>query len=182
MAAERKQGVPPRRENAVAAIETLARKALDLGAVQAKVISPSDVRAGSWVRWKCRFGCGGYGSSLMCPPHTPRPEETRRMLDEYTSAVLFEAPRGEAKRIAADLEREAFLGGHYNTFGLGSGPCRLRDECAFDEGWRYPRETRPSMEACGIDVDATARRHGFPIEVCRTHDDPQHYYGLVLVE
>ena len=38
------------------------------------------------------------------------------------------------------------------------------------------------MEACGIDVYATARRHGFPIEVVRTHADPQHYYGMVLVD
>jgi len=182
MAAKRKQGASPRRGKSVADVQIFAQKALDLGAVQTKVISPSDVRTGSWVRWKCQFGCGGYGSSLMCPPHTPRPEETRRMLDEYTAAVLFEAPRGEAKRIAADLEREAFLGGHYKAFGLGSGPCRLCDECAFDEGCRHPRQAPPSMEACGIDVYATARRQGFPIEVCRAHDAPEHYYGLVLVE
>jgi hypothetical protein len=38
------------------------------------------------------------------------------------------------------------------------------------------------MEACGIDVFATARRHGFTIDVVRTHSDPQHYFGLVLIE
>jgi hypothetical protein len=31
-------------------------------------------------------------------------------------------------------------------------------------------------------VFATARRHGFTIHVVRGRDDPQHYFGLVLVE
>ena len=38
------------------------------------------------------------------------------------------------------------------------------------------------MEACGIDVFATVRANGFPIEVVRDQEDPQHYYGLVLIE
>jgi hypothetical protein len=38
------------------------------------------------------------------------------------------------------------------------------------------------MEACGIDVFATVRKHGFTIGVVTCHSDPQHYFGLVLVE
>ncbi|MHC4713614.1 MAG: DUF2284 domain-containing protein [Planctomycetota bacterium] len=157
-------------------------KARELGALGAKLISPADVVTGSWVRWKCQFGCGGYGSSTVCPPYTPMPDETREMLDEYKAAVLFEAPHGESKRIAVTLEREIFLSGHYKALGLGSGPCRLCDDCAFEEGCRHPYEARPSMEACGIDVYATARGQGFTINVVRTREDPQHYYGLVLIE
>ncbi len=41
---------------------------------------------------------------------------------------------------------------------------------------------RPAMEACGIDVFATVRKHGFTIDVVRTRGDPEHYFGLVLVE
>jgi hypothetical protein len=37
------------------------------------------------------------------------------------------------------------------------------------------------MEACGIDVFATVRRHGFTIDVVRGRRDQQHYFGLVLV-
>lgn len=160
----------------------LVAMARDLGALGAKVIAPRSVETAAWVRWKCQFGCGGYGSSLMCPPHTPRPEETRRVLDEFRRGVLFESPRGEAKRIAAELEREVFLANHYKAFGLGSGPCHLCRTCAFDEGCRHPHEARPCMEACGVDVYATVRKHGFTIDVVRTHDDPQHYFGLVLVD
>lgn len=104
------------------------------------------------------------------------------VLDEYKLAILFEAPRGEAKRIAADLEREIFLSGYYKAFGLGSGPCRLCDDCAFDEGCRHPYRARPSMEACGIDVYATVRKQGFTINVVRSQHEPQHYYGIALIE
>ncbi|HIJ66137.1 MAG TPA: DUF2284 domain-containing protein [Candidatus Hydrogenedentes bacterium] len=152
------------------------------GATGAKAISPATVETGAWVRWKCQFGCGGFGSSLVCPPHTPTPADTRVMLDGYRRAVLFEAVRGDAKRIAADLERELFLSGCYKAFGLGAGPCGLCEECAFDRGCRHPYEARPSMEACGIDVFATVRKHGFTIEVIRDHECPQHYFGMVLVE
>jgi len=152
------------------------------GALSAEVISPSTVETHAWVRWKCRFGCGGYDSSLCCPPHTPGPEETRLMLDGYHRAVLFEAPGNRAKEIAAALERQLFLAGFYKAFGLGAGPCRLCETCSMEEGCQHPHRARPAMEACGIDVYATVRKHGFTIDVVRTHDDPQHYFGMVLVD
>ena len=157
-------------------------RARELGAKSAKMVNPSDVVTNDWVRWKCQFGCGGYGSSLVCPPYTPKPEETRRMLDGYSLGILFECDRGQAQRIAAALEREIFLSNYYKAFGLGAGPCRLCSDCAFDEGCRYPDEARPSMEACGIDVYATAIKHGFTINVVKDNADPQHYFGLMLIE
>jgi hypothetical protein len=38
------------------------------------------------------------------------------------------------------------------------------------------------MEACGIDVYATARAAGMPIEVVKDYGDDQNYYGLVLMD
>ena len=97
------------------AAEKFVGKALQLGALKAKLISPPTVVTGAWVGWKCRYGCGSYGSSLVCPPYTPTPEETRRTLDEYSTAVLFEAPDGQAKEIAVKLEREVFLANYYKA-------------------------------------------------------------------
>ena len=156
--------------------------ALRSGAISAKLIRPADVVTGNWVRWKCQFGCGGYNSSRMCPPHSPTPEQTRRMLDEYDHGLLFEAPGNTATTIATKMEREIFLAGYYKALGLGAGPCEQCRQCAFEESCRHPDEARPAMEACGIDVFATARRHGFTIDVVRDHSDPQHYFGLVLIE
>jgi hypothetical protein len=38
------------------------------------------------------------------------------------------------------------------------------------------------MEASGIDVFATARAAGLPIEVVQSEQCPQNYYALVMVE
>jgi predicted metal-binding protein len=143
-------------------LTAFVQRACELGAVGAKAIRADSIVTASWVRLKCQFGCGGWGSSLCCPPHTPSPEETATM-------------------IVAALEREIFLAGHYKALGFGSGPCRLCRECSF-AGCSRPEDARPSMEACGIDVFATARANGFPIDVVRDEGDERNHYGLVLVE
>jgi len=158
------------------------QRIIAIGDQEAKIIDPKTVETAPWVRWKCQFGCGGYNSSLVCPPHSPTPEQTRKVLDSYKRAILFEAGRHDAKEIAVKMEREIFLSGYYKAFGLGAGPCQLCSSCAYDKGCRHPEEARPAMEACGIDVFATARKHGFTINVVRRSKDPQHYFGLVLIE
>ncbi|HTY61627.1 MAG TPA: DUF2284 domain-containing protein [Acidobacteriota bacterium] len=160
----------------------IIKAATELGAKKAKIVSPRRVVTAQWVRWKCCYGCSGYQSSLMCPPYTPLPAETRQMLDQYKRAVLFEAGRGQPKKIAVALENKLFLQGFFKAFGIGAGPCSLCKECAFEKGCRKPELARPSLESCGIDVFTTARRHGFTINVVRDEDDPQHYFGLVLID
>ena len=174
--------MPDKIEKTNAIINNFMKQAIKIGAINAKIISPKNIVTSSWVRCKCQFGCGGYGSSLVCPPYTPTPVETRKILDEYSIAILFEASRNETKRIASDLERTIFLSGYYKAFGLGSGPCYLCSNCDFDNGCRYPNKARPSMEACGIDVFKTVRKHGFEINVVKNKNDKQHYFGLVLIE
>jgi predicted metal-binding protein len=164
--------------------EYFARKSVELGAAGARVISPKQVFTAEWVRRKCQYGCGGYGKRLTCPPYSPTPQQTRRMLDEYETAILVHCPSGwkKVKDIVAALEREAFLSGYYKAFAMGSGPCHLCDVCDLEGGCRHPYQARPSMEACGIDVYRTARTAGFPIEVVRDHTCPQNYYGLLLLD
>ncbi len=141
------------------------RRACDLGAIEAKVIRADSVVTAPWVRLKCQFGCGGWGSNLCCPPHTPTPEETAKVIACYTQALLIHC-RGNKRptKIVAALEREIFLSGFYKALGFGAGPCRLCKDCNL-AGCMRPDDARPAMEACGIDVFATARANGFPIEV-----------------
>ena len=159
--------------------------AVRLGAAEAKVISPASVVTAEWVRLKCQFGCGGYGRRLTCPPYSPTPERTRAVLEEYGVAILVHNPgRGNwkpMKRIVSELEREAFLGGNYKALAFGSGPCDLCEECN-REFCVHPHEARPAMEAAGIDVYATARGNGYPIQVVTDRECDQNYYGLVLIE
>ena len=157
--------------------------ALEAGASDAKLIAPEDVSTAEWVRLRCQYGCGMYGRCLTCPPHSPTPEQTRRVLDEFSTAVLIHSD-GEADvcEIATTIEREAFLDGHYKAFGFHAGPCQSCDECDTSAPCRNPSLARPAMEAAGIDVFATAHAAGLPLEVARTRRCPQNYYSLVLIE
>jgi predicted metal-binding protein len=160
----------------------LIATATALGAVEAKIVTPSSVVTAEWVRMKCRYGCDGYGSSWCCPPRSPEPEQTRRVLDCYTTALL--AHFGSDVRVTramVKLEREAFLAGWYKSLAFGAGPCSLCKECD-KEVCRNAEHARPSMEACGIDVFATARANGFPIEVLKERSSAENCYGLLLIE
>lgn len=158
--------------------------AVDAGCDRASVIPAANVATAAWVRFKCRYGCPGYGGTLMCPPHSPTPAETAEVVRCYRRAILLHSPEHRRlNRIAATLERTLFLDGYYKAWAMGSGPCRLcRAGCAFGEGCRHPYLARPAMEACGVDVFETARRSGFSIGVVRTQRDPQDYFALILVD
>ncbi len=148
-----------------------------------KLVDPADVVTAEWVRMKCQYGCGGYGRCLTCPPHSPTPQQTRRMLDEYRSAcLLWWGAEHAGREKLADIERRTFLAGYHRAFMMADGPCRLCSPCPLELPCRHPNKARPSMEACGIDVYETAHRAGFPLRVVRTRDDVPNYYSLLLVE
>lgn len=165
-------------------LEKYTKRALKLGALDAKQVSVKTIVTAPWVRVKCQYGCSGYGQCLTCPPYSLTPEQTARMLKEYQIALLIHGnDHTNVTGIVAKLEREAFLDGFYKAFAMGSGPCRLCDECNLkDEECLNPDDARPAMEACGIDVFQTARNNGFPIEVVKNQSCDQNYYGIVLIE
>ena len=152
-----------------------------LGAAEAVAVDPRAVPTAEWVRWKCQYGCGGYGRRLGCPPHSPTPTQTLALLDGYTVGVLAHfAGELRPSGVMVAAEREAFLDGHHKAFALGEGPCRLCEACNL-ERCAHPAQARPSMEACGIDVFATARAAGFPIHTLRERGDVHNLYGLLLI-
>lgn len=164
-------------------LDAFVQRAIELGAKEAKPVPTAQVFTATWVRMKCTYGCGGYASSRNCPPYSPTPERTQRVLDEYQTAILVHGDRtSDIREIVPTLEREVFLAGYYKAFGYACGPCRLCEECDLEGPCRHPHRSRPAMEACGIDVFATARAAGFPIEVVTDYDCEQNTYGLVLVE
>jgi len=164
-------------------LRELCRLAVEMGAADAKVISPRNVVVRNWVRLKCQYGCGGYGKSLTCPPYTPTPDQMREVLNGYSQAVLvrFAPPEMDSHKIMVKLEREVFLSGHYSAFALAAGPCEMCAECNLSN-CAHPREARPSMESCGIDVYATAHKAGMSLQVVRKRDETPRYYGLLLVK
>jgi|UniRef100_A0A7C3YVE7 predicted metal-binding protein len=161
--------------------ERYIKRGKALGAKDCKIIATKTIVTAEWVRLKCQFGCDEYGRRLTCPPYSPTPEFTQKMLRHYQYGILIHGDRWtKMRKIVARLEREIFLDGYYKAFGMGAGPCRLCARCS--KFCRFPEEARPSMEACGIDVYATVRANQFPIEVLRSKTISGHYYGLVLIE
>lgn len=170
----------------------MCEKAVELGADEARIIDPKDVVVGEWVRLKCQYGCGYYGARLTCPPFAPPPETTLRLLSEYSTAVLlrmelvgedlYRSKSADIRAIVAELERQIFLAGYPKAWGLPVGHCELCDPCDVTKGCRFPNKARPPMEACGIDVNATALRAGWDFTVATTRQSAYQFFGLVLVE
>jgi predicted metal-binding protein len=172
-------------------IEAFCDEARQLGALDAFVVSPPrQVFTATWVPLRCQFGCSEYGQCLTCPPNAPKPDTTRKMLDEYGSAILLHGDRWNlVRKIAQALELKIFLAGYYKAFAFLCGPCDLCKTCVVVRqkgrkvtACQHPELARPAMEAAGIDVFATARAAGLPIEVVQNAKCPQNYYSLVLVE
>jgi len=164
-------------------LKNFAKLAVEMGAVEAEVIDAKNVIVGDWVRLKCQFGCGNYGKGLTCPPYSPTPEQTKRVLNSYSRAILMKLPSEStvSRDMVANLERRVFLAGYYSALGFAAGPCHRCEKCNL-EHCAYPRLARPSMEACGIDVYATARKNGFHIEVLKNRRQKPTYLGVLLVK
>lgn len=164
------------------------------GASWAKIIHPKNVVTAEWVRLKCQYGCNRYGTCLTCPPFSPTPEYTRKMLEYYSKALImiYDVPPGQKKKERnrrremrkqiASLERESFLDGYYKAFGMASGPCNFCKACDITQPCKFEDLARPSMEACGIDVYATLAHVGYKLEVVTSCDQLWHYSGLILID
>jgi len=106
----------------------------------------------------------------------------QEVIDCYSRALLIHCKGNVSPtRIVTALEREIFLAGFYKALGLGAGPCRVCEKCNLKKCIE-PEKARPSMEACGIDVYATARANGYPIQVLKDHSCEENCYGLILID
>lgn len=80
------------------------------------------------------------------------------------------------------LEAEAYRMGYRFAAAFAGGDCVLCDVCAGATGeqCKRPGEARPSMEAVGIDVVATAQAAGLQIEI--PAGDTPRWTGLLLID
>lgn len=170
------------------------KRALAMGIPRAMMIDAAAVVVEDWVRLKCQFGCGGFGKYLSCPPFSPTPETTRKVLSSYSKALLLlfdnvthAQDRDDTVSLSLgefvfQLEREIFLDGFYKAFGMASGPCHLCETCDTSSRCRFPEKARPSMEACGIDVYRTLSNCGIGLHVVRSYEDQCTFAALILIE
>jgi len=78
--------------------------ALELGATEAKVIPADEIVVDNRVVLKCRIGCKEFGKTLMCPPYAPSVDEFRKILSEYSYALVLKIKsQAEATAEVAEL-------------------------------------------------------------------------------
>lgn len=177
MQTKNKESIPKQNQ------DELVNLAVSMGAFEAKVIDAKSIVIRDWVRLKCQYGCGAYGKTLTCPPYSPTPEQMRQILSGYSTAVLMQVADESlaTQDMIVNLERSVFLKGYYRAFGISAGPCERCEKCNLQQ-CLHPKLARPSVEACGIDVYATARKNGYSIQVRKTKQEKPTFFAIVLVE
>lgn len=173
-------------------IEELCRKH---GFEEFKWLPVEDIVVAQWVRMKCHFGCNEYGTQVTCPPNLPSIPECERFIKEYSESLIFHFPKkvsSNEERMAwsrsvdtrlVALERDVFLEGYYKTFALIMSSCPVCKDCvAKPEDCRHPGSARPMPEGMGVDVFATARSVGYPVDVLTDHEDQMNRFAILLIE
>jgi len=134
-----------------------------------------------------------YGDALVVQLDIPLTQDCvdeqldgKTYAEAKTDADQIDGLRESQNRFAhlmTDLEREAFKLGYRYAAAFSGGECVLCDECVGQtsgEACRHPFEARPSMEAVGIDVVATAEAAGLSVELPAA-DHPA-WTGLLLID
>jgi predicted metal-binding protein len=155
----------------------------------------SKIAVAHWVRMKCTYGCDEYGRQARCPPNVPSVGDCVEFFADYERiAVIHLQKAGEAdaelrrwkKEINTrllQLERAVFLAGHHKAMALFPGDCSLCPECVSKpEDCRRPESSRPTPEALAMDIFATVRQLGYPIEVLTDRSQTMNRYAFLLVE
>jgi predicted metal-binding protein len=148
-------------------------------------MDPSTLKARTEVRDTCATGkCNVYGKNWACPPACGTLEECAKAMTGFSDGVLLqttvkledefdiEAMNGAAeehgkrlRKFAKDVRKI-----HPDAVVLGSGTCRVCEECAYPDKCRFPEQRLSSMEAFGLVVS----------DVCQANSLPYYYGPLTL--
>jgi len=148
------------------------------GAIHAKIVPSHQIVVAHWVRLKCMFGCSDYGKWRTCPPYTPDADLMKSILNEYRKVLLMTSQdHNTATKLAVDMMFWFYSRGNFKAFPLGSGHCRLCRQCDINN-CKHPELAYPSMEACSIDVFATAETNKIPLK--DNNGNPLHLCAVLI--
>lgn len=69
--------------------EVLEKTALELGCAEVRVIPADQIVVEDRVRLRCIIGCPTYGKNLRCPPYAPSVDSFRKILNDYSVAMVI---------------------------------------------------------------------------------------------
>ena len=168
---------------------------IEHGCEDFKCVDPKHIVVSHWVRMKCAFGCPNYGCNSTCPPNLPSVAECRQFFDEYTLATIFHFPKtvdtredryAWTKKLNMNLlklERAVFLTGYRKALIFLIDQCQICETCTGERATcKSPKLARPAIEGMAVDVFATVRQVGYPIEVLSDYAQEMNRYALLMIE
>ncbi|KKH61588.1 hypothetical protein DU74_15240 [Methanosarcina mazei] len=174
--------------------EDLVKKASEIG-IKAYFMKTGDIPVENRIALKCAYGCRGYGKRLSCPPHIMSVDEFRKVIREYSSALLlveeldtsgiqdvleaWSGLRKDSFHKMFELEQEAFREGFTFAHLLRPGSCNECETCNLEKCVK-PEMRRFAPEAVGINVQKTMEEAGVMLEFCRP--DRVSCVGILLLE
>jgi len=167
------------------ALDRYLALALELGAADAVPFTPDDIVFEPRTILKCMFGCTDWGKGPTCPSRAGSlmPWEYEPVLRRYKWGVILHPPATQtAPEASYAIERRAFVDGYYLAFSMSDCACCTDCVGLKDKPCANPKKARPAFHSVGIDVFATARHFGLPIETLDSDDAPQNWYAAVWVE
>jgi predicted metal-binding protein len=165
-------------------MEKYIQLAKKLKMINVRIISPQEIIFDVRAILKCRWGCEySITENLRCHTRNTSYQERVEMVNRYHHILLVHSNDArELSHAVLELERAAFLDGHYFAFAIRT--CNLCEACAVKQGGACPTQekVRPCDSSFGIDIYKTVRNLGLPCEVLQNKDDIQNRYGLVLID
>lgn len=164
-------------------IKDLAKKAIELGASQAKIIDTKNIVFDSRSFLKCRFGCSRWGNYWTCPPYLDMsPEKFQDAFEKYNKAIIIQtADPKKGQEITVKIEKEAMISNQC-MFAFAMVLCVWCEECAHPEPCRHPHMARPSMDAYGIDIGKTVETIGLQVNFDEKGELQPCWYSMVLLD
>jgi predicted metal-binding protein len=164
--------------------EDISTRAIDLGADDAIIFSIDQIVFDPRTLLKCMYGCEDWGKGHTCPsrPGSLKPWEYERILKRYKwGCIVHSTSKKISQDISFMLEKEAFLAGHYFAFSMSD--CAICRECAGFKGKPCvdPTRARPAFHSVGIDVFATVKIFGLPLNTLKSEGEVQNWYSAVFV-
>lgn len=166
-------------------MEKYVIQAKELGMLNAKLISPDDIYFDIRTVLKCKWGCdvSPDRGNIKCDDRGTSLQERIDIMKSYKHILLLHSHSArELSNAVLDIERTAFLDGHY--FASAIRACSLCEKCSVLAGEACPTldKIRPCDQLFGIDVYKTARGLGLPIDILKDRDEIQNRYGFVLID
>ena len=134
----------------------LKELATQMGVSAVKVIPAKEIIVENRVVLKCRVGCRHYGKTLMCPPYSPSVDEFRKILSEYSYALVFKFK----SKAEVSLEVKKLLGKDENDPSLSE---EMRQK--IKQFWALWKQDKLTLLKTVRDLEKAAMNKGYSLAV-----------------